>query len=439
MASTIGTSSDSNWLTATSAAGAIRDGGLKPSDLVEACLARVEEVEPRVQAWQWLDPRGARASATDPGLPAGPLHGLPIGIKDLFDTAGTVTTYGSPRYAGNVPSRDAAAVARVRAAGGIVLGKTVTTEFALFHPGPTANPHALDHTPGGSSSGSAAAVAAGMVPLALGTQTAGSVIRPAAYCGVVGYKPTYGWVSRAGCLALSETLDHVGVFARSVAGATLLGEVLAGRDLSPGEGASRAPTLGLFRPPEWASAEASVRDVLERVAEDVVSAGGRVEELAPLDDYEAAFEAQQIVMAYELARELSYERTAAREDLSASLQDRLAAGERVSAGEYDAAQGVARAARAQAAERLAAIDGLLTLSAPGPAPHGLEATGDPVCNRVWTLLGVPCVHLPVDRTGAGLPVGVQLVAAAGHDRRLLQATGWTAAALGVEVAVRPQI
>jgi Asp-tRNA(Asn)/Glu-tRNA(Gln) amidotransferase A subunit family amidase len=430
---------EANWLAATTAAEAMHRGALKPLDLVEACLERIAASDDRVRAWQLVDAGGARAAARGSTSPHGPLHGLPVGVKDIFDTAGLTTTYGSPIYAGHVPSRDAAVVARLRAAGALVLGKTVSTEFAMFHPGPTANPHALDHTPGGSSSGSAAAVAAGMVPLALGTQTAGSVIRPAAYCGVVGYKPTFGWVSRAGCLPVSETLDHVGGFARTVPDVALLASVLSGRDVRVDDRGVEPPSFGLYRPPEWASADPAVRHLLERVAQDVVAAGARVVELAPLDDHDAALEAHKVVLAYEGARELFHEWTAERDRLSETLRERLARGVEVRATDYDAALEVMRAGRAQAGERLAGVDALLTLSAPGPAPLGLASTGDPVCNRVWTLLGVPCVHLPVDRTTGGLPVGVQLVSAAGTDRGLFQVAAWTARALGVEHALRPAL
>jgi amidase len=402
------------WVLAESAA-----ARLAPRDYLEACLARVAEREGQIKAWACLDPKQARSAAAKAN---GPLAGLPLGVKDVFDTLDWPTAYGSPFYAGQRPSADAAAVALARAAGCVLPGKTVTTEFAYFHPGPTANPRNPAHTPGGSSSGSAAAVAAGMVPFALGTQTAGSVIRPAAYCGVVGYKPSFGSIATFGVKQFGWSLDTVGIFARDVADAALLMEVLSDFPVRPGgEG---APRLGLCRTPQWPGAEPAMQARLEEVAGMAHGAGAAVREIELPAACDSLLEDQKTVMAFEGARALAHERRLARAHLSAPLLELTDAGAAIDPAVYLAARARTRAARAGLGEIFAEVDVLLTPSAPGEAPAGLQATGDPVFNRSWTLLGVPCVSLPAGIGATGLPLGVQLVGALDNDARLLSAAAW---------------
>jgi amidase len=389
---------------------------------MRGCLDRIAAREAAVGAWQHLDPEAALAAArrADGEAPRGPLHGVPIGVKDLFDTADMPTGYGSPIYDGHRPAADAACVALARAAGAIVVGKTVTTEFACFTPGKTANPHNPHHTPGGSSSGSAAAVAAGMVPLAFGSQTAGSVIRPAAFCGCVGYKPSFGLIARAGAKALADSLDTVGLMAATVADAAFFAGVLTDRpDLRDAAPPPAPPAFALYRTPMWERAEPEAGAALDRAAEALRRAGAAVGELAPPAEHRGLNAAQDRIMGYEAARALAYERIYRSAQLSPRLGQMLDAGMAVGAAEYDAARAEAAAARAGLAGFFGPYDAVLTPAAPGEAPAGLGYTGDPVFNRMWTLLGTPCVTLPAHRGDRGLPVGVQLVGRIGDDARLM--------------------
>jgi amidase len=418
-----------NLLSAAEAARRIAAGRLSSERLVRACLDRIAERDPEVGAWEQLDPDAAiaQARARDASPPLGPLHGVPVGVKDIIDTADLPTGYGSPIWAGHRPRCDAACVALVRAAGGIVLGKTVTTEFAYFTPGRTANPHDLGHTPGGSSSGSAAAVADHMVPLALGTQTAGSVIRPAAFCGVVGYKPTFGTVSRAGVLPFAESLDTVGAFARDVAGAALLVAVAAARpDLGTvdADAPARAPRIGVHPATSWGSAAEASRHALADAAARLDRAGAEVADADPPAWFADLPDAQRTVMAFEAARAFAPERRDHGDRLSPTLRALLDDGDRHSPAEYLDALRLARAGRQALAALFERHDLLLTPSAPGPAPPGLAATGDPMFNRAWTLLGTPCLHLPTGTAPGGLPVGVQLVGRPGGDAQLLAMAAW---------------
>jgi Asp-tRNA(Asn)/Glu-tRNA(Gln) amidotransferase A subunit family amidase len=399
---------------------------LRAVDLVRACLDRINDREPEVQAFVHLaaDAALARARELDAGPVRGLLHGLPFGVKDLFDTFDLPTGYGSPIYTEQQPSADAAAVALCREAGAVLLGKTVTTELANMFPGVTRNPRNLQHTPGGSSSGSAAAVADGMVPLALGTQTAGSLIRPAAFCGVVGYKPSHNRVSKAGVKSLSETLDTVGGFARSVRDVALLGAVLTGdaRLAHPATfEQAAAPRIVWCRTPEWALADADTRQAWAQ-AEKLLSGHGK--ELVLPHALAGLVVVQKAVQAFETARSLSHERLQHRQQLSAPLQALIAEGLAIS-GEAHASnlQATARA-RQQAQALFADCDVILAPSSLGEAPAGLDGTGDPLFCRSWTLLGLPCVHLPFARGSQGLPVGLQVVAACGDDHRLLAAAQW---------------
>ncbi len=417
-------------LTATDAASRIQAGTLRPEALMEACLDRIAVREPVLRAFAWFDAAAARDAATQTGAAApGVLHGLPVGVKDLFDTADRPAAYGSPIWAGWRPRADAAAVARTRAAGGVVIGKTVTTEFATRKPGPTTNPHNPAHTPGGSSSGSAAGVAAGFFPLAIGSQTAGSVIRPAAFCGVVGYKPSFGLISRAGMKPGADSLDTVGVFARSVADCALFAGALSGRDLGdPARRMARAPRIGLCRTSSWRLAAPETMALLDDVAARLAHAGARVSRRDLPDACAALESAHPIVMNRESAHALSWELTHARASISAGLLERLDSGlaqpEAAVAGAYAAFT----AARAAFPTALEGMDLLLTPAAPGEAPEGLDWTGDPAFNIIWTSLGVPCVTVPAGVGPRGLPLGVQIVAAT--DAAALGWAGWVTAALG---------
>ena len=433
-----------NWLSATDALRALRDGAISSEQLVEACLARIREAEPQVQAWQFLDEEHARAQARAldeqraAGGPVGPLHGVPVGIKDIIDTADMPTEDGTPLHAGRSPVRDATAVAMLRQAGAVILGKTVTTECAYFHPGKTRNPHNPAHTPGGSSSGSAAAVAAGMVPLALGSQTNGSTIRPAAFCGVYGFKPTHGLLPRGGMLRLSRTLDHTGLFARSIEDIALLAEQLAGFDERDPDTRARArpafvataagepplpPQLAFVKGPAWERAEESTR---EAFAELVAALGDRITEVELPAATGAALDWHRTIMEAEMAANLDLEWERGRDRLSPPLRALIERGQKVSALEYQRA--LARIALLNEAldEVFTQVDAIVTPAAPGAAPHGLDATGDPSFCSLWTLCGTPALSLPLMRAENGLPLGVQLVGARGNDARLLRTARWLA-------------
>ena len=412
-------------LTAVEAAAAIAAGTITSEALVAACLERITAREERVGAWQHLNPAHAlaQARACDRRPAQGPLHGVPIGIKDLIDTCDMPTGYGSPIYAGYQPAWDAASVALLRAAGAVILGKTVTTEFAMFTPGKTANPHNPAHTPGGSSSGSAAAVADGMVPLALGTQTAGSIIRPASFCGVVGYKPTHGQFAVAGIKALSQTLDTLGGFARSVADLALLRAALVGGPVQLPE-LERPPRLGLCRTPQWPHATAATRAALETAGQQLVASGTEVRDLELPAAFAPLAAAQETIQIFEGARCCAYELTRHREQLSAKLLALLAPAQGLTYADYAAALALAATCRRHLEAIFTDYDALLVPSAPGEAPAGLDATGDPLFNRMWTLLHTPAVTVPSQTGPQGLPVGVQLIGPLGMDDRLLAMAAW---------------
>lgn len=418
---------DLNHLDATAAARKLATREITAEALLADCIGRIGEREPVVNAWTFLDVEAARRRARllDSQPASGLLHGLPIAVKDLFDTFDMPTAYGSPIYAGHRPASDAASVALAREAGTIVVGKTVTTEFATFHPGPTCNPHNALHTPGGSSSGSAAAVADFMVPLAFGTQTAGSIIRPAAYCGVVGFKPTFGTVNRIGVKMISDTLDTVGGFARTVPDVALLVAALGGRrslliDAPPAE----APRIGLCRTHEWPRAEPETIALFEEVERRLRARGANVRDVALPLPFAGLARAQTTIMVREVAQSLAHERLAHREALSAEMVTMIDAGRAVSVEEYDAARSLAAACRAMLSDVFADVDVLVAPSTPGEAPAGTAATGDPVFNRMWTLLHVPCVHVPLARGPRGLPIGATVVGNLHCDHRALLAASW---------------
>lgn len=412
-------------LTAIEMASRIRAGHLTAEAVTQACLERVAARDEDVRAWQYIDPEAALAQARhlDASAPDGLLHGIPVGVKDLLDTYDMPTGYGSDIYAHHQSSVDAAVVALARFAGAVILGKTVTTEFAAFKPNETRNPHNPAHTPGGSSSGSAAAVAAGMVPLAFGTQTAGSVIRPAAYCGVVGYKPTYGLLSTAGVKQLAWSLDTVGVFARSVADAAFFAGVLSDRALHTALGETGHPRIGLCRTPQWEEASPATAAALEEAADRLSRAGAHVSEMTLSYEFDTLLDAQKVIMAHEAARALAFERLHHREHLSGQLLALLDEGMNTSVDVYDASIRTVRHCLDRLRTLMADVDVLLTPSAPGEAPAGM-ATGDPVFCRLWTALGNPCVNVPGLTGPAGLPLGVQAVGMLDDDARTLAVADW---------------
>ena len=431
-----------SWLSAGDAARAIRDGAFSAEQLMQACLARVKEVDPQVQAWQFLDEEHAlsQARARDrdraEGRPTGPLHGIPVGIKDIIDTCDMPTEDGTVLHAGRAPTRDAAVVAALRAAGAVIMGKTVTTECATYSPGKTRNPHNPEHTPGGSSSGSAAAVAAAMVPLALGSQTNGSIIRPAAFCGVYGFKPTHGLVPRTGVMKLSRTLDHVGGFARTIEDLALLAETLAGWDADDPDTRPRAaipfresasqepplpPLLGFIKPPVWERADPDTKEAFAEVSEQLKDAVVEIE----LPSLTAeALDWHRTIMESEMAANLDREYERGRERLSESLRTQLARGREIHVLEYLRALARIPLLNAGFDEMFERCDAFITPAAPGTAPKGLDYTGDPSFCSIWTLCGMPALSLPLMRGTNGLPMGIQLVGPRGSDARLLRTARW---------------
>lgn len=424
---------------------ALRDrlasGALAAEELVEACLARIAAVEPQVQAWAWLDGQHAVEQARrldqwrKSGRPLGPLHGLPVGLKDVIDTKGIPTENGTAIDAGRVPEADAWIVARLKAAGAIILGKTVSAECAFLHPGKTRNPHNPEHTPGGSSQGSAAAVAAGMVPLAIGTQTGGSVIRPAAFCGVVGVKPSFGLIPRTGVLMQSPFLDTMGVFARSVEDAALLTEVLAGHD--PADKATEAlpmprllkvaqsdvpvtPSFAFVRPPGWDQVDPQMADALAELADLL---GEHCFEV-PFGGFDEVAAARQRINFAEMAKCYYGLERRGRDQMSDVLQSAMDEGKAVLARDYLAAMDWRELLNAALGPVFERCDAIICPAAPGPAPKGLESTGSAIFNGIWTLAGVPAVTLPLFTAENGLPMGVQLVGKKGDDARLLRTARW---------------
>ena len=411
-------------LTATQALHEIGAGRLHAAAWLEACLARIAVRDPVVRAMAFLDADLVRGAAAHEG----PLQGMPLGVKDVLDTADMPTGYNSPIWAGHRPRADCAPVAWARRAGAVVLGKTVTTEFATRVPGPTTNPWNAGHTPGGSSSGSAAGVAAGFFPVAYGTQTAGSVIRPAAYCGVVGYKPTFGTVNRHGMKLMSESLDTIGVMARNVADCALVVGAVA--DLDLGDPAARVapPRVGICWTGMRPRAAAETEALMERVAGQLARAGAVVVERELPGQYDGLEAAQTLVMNAESGRAMGWELAAHRDELSPTLLERL---------EWGLAQGGAALAEARSVMRrlqngfgdvMDGVDVLVTPAAQGEAPAGLGWTGDASFNLLWTALHVPCVTVPAGMGPRGLPLGIQVVGRRGADREVLAWAQWVAAA-----------
>jgi len=417
-----------NQLSALEALARISDGSLTSEALTEACLNRIAEREETVGAWKFIDPDMARAAARQADTLSAdhPLRGIPVAVKDLFNTADMPTGYGSPIYEGNRPASDASSVVLTRTAGGVIMGKTVTTEFAYFQPGKTANPHNPKHTPGGSSSGSAAAVADFMVPLAFGSQTVGSTIRPASYCGVVGYKPSFRLIDRTGIRPLADTFDTIGLFARDVADVAHFAAVLAKRPVLRlnGDDAAFRPVFGLCRTPEWPHADEDTRTALDTAARLAVDAGATVKEITLPEVFDGLGEAQGIVVDYQAALSAAYELAFHRDQVSKSYAVRADAGAACSPERFDQALGVITAAQAALDAAMAGVDVLICPSAPGEAPEGLDATGNPVFNRLGTALRGPCLNIPGLTGRTGLPVGVQLIGRMNDDHRTLAAGRW---------------
>ncbi|QQO24174.1 amidase [Bradyrhizobium diazoefficiens] len=422
--------------------GSLRDGTISALDVTESCLARIAEVDPRIEAWAFLDPDHARAQARAldearaNGRPMGPLHGIPVGVKDIFDTGDMPTEDGTVLHAGRRPRHDCTAVALLRQAGAVIMGKTVTTELALFTPGKTRHPHDPARTPGGSSSGSAAAVGSGMVPLAIGSQTNGSVIRPASFCGVVGYKPTHGLISRKGVLPLSRTLDHVGVFAGSVLDAALIAEAMMAYDPQDADMVlqSRAelsrvaaeepplpPTFAFAKTPVWSSAEESTQLAFAQLVDAL---GENVTEVELPSVFENAIELHRTIQDAELAVSYAPEYDNGRDRLSPRLCRIIEHGQQVLAADYIRA--IARIPLLNLAldDIFNRYDAILTPAAPGEAPSGLETTGNPIFCTTWTLLGTPAITVPLLHGPNGMPVGIQLVGLRGNDARLLRSARW---------------
>ncbi len=430
-------------LSATEAARLIREGTISSEQYVGACLARVRETDARIEAWAFLDPDHAlaQARAADQyrlsGQPIGPLHGIPVGIKDIIDTADMPTENGSPLHAGRTPSRDAAVVTLLRCAGAVIMGKTVTTEFACGAAGKTRNPHDAAYSPGGSSSGSAAAVAAGMVPLALGSQTGGSTVRPASYCGVYGLKPTRGLIPRHGMSRVAQTLDTVGLFARTLDDVALLLESCVAYDEGEFESSPRAqtaygaiaaddppipPMLGFVKTPHWNRLTDDAKDAFAELVERL---GDRVEEVELSGAIEQAWEWHAIIMESEVAVNLSREWDKGRARLSERLRGRIERGRTHPAARYlEALAQIPRLNDGFTELFEQKYDALLTPAATGVAPSGLESTGDPVFCSLWTLCGVPALSVPLMSGANGLPLGAQLVASRHNDGRLLRTARW---------------
>jgi Asp-tRNA(Asn)/Glu-tRNA(Gln) amidotransferase A subunit family amidase len=407
-------------LSALDLARRIESGELTPRAVVERCAEAIAAREKEIGAFVVLGIDAARRAAENPKLKELPLRGLAVAFKDIFDTFDLPTQYGSPVYAGYQPRADATAVALTRRAGGIVLGKTVTTEFASLVPSVTRNPHNPAHTPGGSSSGSCAAIAAGMVPISFGSQTAGSVIRPAAFCGIAGFKPSYRLIPLVGVKTVSWHLDTAGVFGAGVADVAFAAAAVTGRDLRVDRAMPAAPRIALVRTHLWNEASPAMRNAVESAARAAEAAGAKVTDLALPPILQDAHRAQYTIQDYENVHSLAFEYEQRRGLIDPRLREALDAGAKISADDYDAARRTASRARQVLADAMADFNVILTPSAPGAAPAGLGSTGNAMFNRLWTLMGAPCVNVP-GLFESELPLGVQIVGRFGRDRAALEA------------------
>ena len=429
---------------------AYREGRATVQDYVASCSARIAQLEPRIHAWEWFDPSRAMADAEERagGILADlPLYGIPVGVKDIINTRGIPTRMGSRIYYTNVPSLSAWVVRRLEALGGLVMGKTVTTEFAYRSPGKTRNPWNPAHTPGGSSSGSAAAVAAGFVPVAIGTQTLGSVIRPAAFCGVVGYKPSFGAISRNGVHPFAPTLDTVGVFARSVADAAWFGACLMGQDARdeatairgplstlhvPLEPFAESPRLAVVRTPKWSLATETQRVHFDECVVKLGAAGAAVKEVALPKFFDEAWDNVMVIMSRDAVKTFFSIESRHRIRLSPTLIELLDRGHRTTP-EQDARARDKREHYRQWLDTLfQRFDAIVTIPATGEAPEGLASTGDATFNSLWTQAGLPAVSIPSGRGPKGLPLGLQVVGRYRDDERALRVAAWCEAMLGFD-------
>ena len=418
-------------LPATTLARLIEGGEITAEAVVQSCLDRIRDREPVVRAWTHVAADAVFSEARERRGKGGFLNGVPFGIKDIFDTADMPTGYGSRIYSGCQPPFEASAVTLPCNEGAILLGKTATTEFANRHPGPTMNPHNPAHTPGGSSSGSAAAVADFMVPLAIGTQTGGSVIRPAAYCGVVGFKPSFGLFPPAGMHMNTDSLDTVGIMARSVEDIALFRAALMAIPYEAPVMPGRPPRLALCRTRHWDEAMPEGKSVLEAAAKQLAAAGAEVVEAELPVECADISEIQRRHSAFEAPRNHAPELYRHEPLLSADLREgRIESGRRLSLDDFRTAWRDADRARAAAQQWTGGFDAVVTLPAPGPAPRGLADTGSAIFNGLWTVLHLPCLTLPVERTADNLPVGIQLVGKRYADPRLLDIGLWVERRLG---------
>ncbi len=416
-----------NRLSASEASRKIAAGELTAETLAASCLERIADREAAVQAWAFIDPDAVlkQARALDQQPRRSRLHGIPVGIKDVIDTHDMPTQYGSRIYEGNQPGCDAACVAQIRELGGLILGKAVSTEFATRQPNKTRNPLNPAHTPGGSSSGSAAAVADFMVPIALGTQTSSSIVRPAAYCGVVGYKPSFGLINRAGLKFLSESLDTIGSLTRTIPDAALIVEELSGLTPTSFENVDKLrPRIGLCRTPWWNSADDTSKANLEQAARTLAAAGAHVTDVTLDDSFATLDEIQIELSSYEFNRALTFERTRHPDLISPHLLGRIAAGGKVTRSRYEQCVVATKQARLRIADVFRDFDVLVSPSAPSEAP-GIESTGEPIFGLLWTLLRLPSLTLPFGKGAAGLPLGIQFIAASGKDNSLFLHAEWS--------------
>lgn len=412
------------------AARLIREGELRSEELVASCLERIEAVDGAIEAWVHLDPELALETARrrDAESPRSVLHGVPVGLKDVIDTAAMPTQFGSPIYAGRVPEEDAAVTRLLDAAGAVVLGKTVTTEFATWHPGKTSNPHDPERTPGGSSSGSAAAVAAAMVPLALGTQTVGSTIRPGAFCGTAAMKPTLDAAPMAGIRRTSRRLDTIGLFGRHPRDLRALLTVLG--EYEPVASSRRPLRIGIVRTPWWEQAEAASRDAFEHAAAALGSAGIETVPLRLPAVFDELLTAHDIVATVDIANHCAREYDEHADLVSEKLCGEIERGRAIGTDRYRWAMETSDACLAAFDSLLIDCDVVLVPAVTGPAPRGLEATGDPTFCRAWSMLGTPAATVPATSTEDGLPIGVQIVGPRGRDAAVLAATEALYDALG---------
>jgi len=444
------TNVDLTSLSAVDLAASIRDGQYSSEEVVDAHLTRIAEIDPQIEAFAFLDPDHARKQAKQAdmvrrsGRPLGPLHGVPVAVKDIIDTGGIPTENGTVLDAGRRPSKDAAVVGQLRTAGAVILGKTVTTELAYYSPNQTKNPHDPSRTPGGSSSGSAASVASAMAPIAIGTQTNGSVIRPASFCGVVGYKPTFGLIPRTGVLAQSFHLDTIGSFGRSIADAALLADCLIGHDEgdtatapiagqglleATGSEPPLAPVFAFVQTPVWDQAETATQEAFTELTEFL---GDGADQVSLPEVFTQGHALQRRLMTAGFAHNLgSYERRG-REQLSQQMREAIDEGREVKAHDYLAAVDWIAVLNAGLEEIFKRYDAILTPAATGPAPHGLDGTGNPAFCTLWTLCGTPAITLPLLKGENGLPVGVQLVGRRGDDARLMRTAAWLMKTINAE-------